>query len=85
MNPQPREGFQLGKYVILQRPQHVACGTPEPELRLKRFTSMKLKAVSGHLVLEVSGPVLGHAGHLTVQLGAVVQGEAGVDECSANC
>ena len=84
MNPQPREGFQLGKYIILQRDQPVACGTPEPELRLKRFTSMKLKAVSGHLVLEVGGPVLGHAGHLTVQLGAVVQGEAGVDEGSAH-
>ena len=51
---------------------------------LKSFTSMKLKAVSSHPVLEVSGPVLGHAGHLAVQLGVVVQGEAGVDESSAH-
>merc|ERR1719397_1679300 len=45
---------------------------------------MKLQAVSSNLVLQVSGPVLGHAGHLAVQLGAVVQGEAGVDEGSAH-
>ena len=45
---------------------------------------MKLKAVSSYLVLKVSGPVLGHAGHLAVQLGVIVQGEAGVDEGSAH-
>ena len=45
---------------------------------------MKLQAVSSNLVLQVSGPVLGHAGHLAVQLGVVVQGEAGVDEGSAH-
>ena len=45
---------------------------------------MKLQAVSSNLVLQVSGPVLGHAGHLTVQLGVVVQGEAGVNEGSAH-
>ena len=43
---------------------------------------MKLEALSSHPVLKVGGPVLGHAGHLAVQLGVVVQGEAGVNESS---
>ena len=45
---------------------------------------MKLEALSSHPVLKVGGPVLGHAGHLAVQLGVVVQGEAGVDESSTH-
>ena len=43
---------------------------------------MQLKAVASHPVLQVGGPVLGHARHLAVQLGVVVQGEAGVDKSS---
>ena len=45
---------------------------------------MKLQAVPSNLVLQVRGPVLGHAGHLAVQLGVVVQGEAGVNKSSTH-
>ena len=49
----------------------------------KLGTSVKLQALSGHPVLQVSGPVLGHARHLAVQLRLVVQWEARVQESSA--
>ena len=52
-------------------------------IKEKLGTSVKLQALSGHPVLQVGGPVLGHARHLAVQLRLVVQWEARVQESSA--
>merc|ERR1719422_1176592 len=45
---------------------------------------MKLEAICSHLVLEVSGPVLGHAGHLPAQLVLVMVLHALIYEGSAD-
>merc|ERR1719278_1513168 len=46
--------------------------------------AVQLETVGGHLVLQVSGPVLGHARHLPVQPAARVELEALVDEGPAH-
>ena len=46
--------------------------------------SMKLEAICSHLVLEVSGPVLSHAGHLPAQLVLVMVLHALIYEGSAD-